>query len=189
VVAEQCREQGRLDQVCFVPAARSPFKLDRQVAPFGHRVEMLRLAVAGYPSFRIDTLEDERSGPSYMADTLAELHQRHPETDLSFILGSDVLPTLPQWYEPGRIVELATLLVVARPHHPVTPTEELRTALRLPEAAPLRVQVVQVPLIDLSSTELRRRIAEARTVRYLVPRAVECYIHEKKLYQSEVDAP
>src|SRR5262249_22189993 len=157
------------DQVCFVPAARSPFKVDRQVAPFAQRGDMLHLAVAGYPRFRIDTLEGERSGPRYMADTLAGFQRRHPAAGISFIVGSGVLPTMPQWYEPQHIVELATLLVVARPHHPVMAAEELRTALRLTEAVPLRLQTVQVPLIDLSSTELRQRIAVGRTVRYLLP--------------------
>jgi nicotinate-nucleotide adenylyltransferase len=184
VVAEQCREQGRLDEVWFVPAFQSPFKLDRHVAPFAQRVEMLALAIAGQPAFRIEQVEKGRPGPSYTSDTLHELHQRHPDRDLFFVVGSDVLPSFPQWHEPVRIVELATLLIVARPQWPLMKADELHGALHLPASVPLRHQVVQVPMIDLSSTELRHRIAEGRSIRYLVPRAVECYIQDKKLYQE-----
>jgi nicotinate-nucleotide adenylyltransferase len=188
VVAEQSREQARLDEVWLVPAARPPLKLERPVTPFAQRVEMLALAIAGQPAFRIDLLEKDRPGPSYTADTLEELHQRQPAADFFFVVGSDVLPTLPQWYEPVRIVQRATLLIVARPHWPVMPAEQLRANLRLPAEVPLRQQTIEVPLIDLSSTDLRRRIAEGRSIRYLVPRAVECYIHEKRLYRSEAPA-
>ena len=86
------------------------------------------------------------------------------------MIGSDVVPTLPQWHEPLRIIAQATLLIVARPHWPVMPVEELRRNLGVSPSSPLRQQVVEVPLIDLSSTDLRRRIAEGRSVRYLVPR-------------------
>src|SRR6516165_2527176 len=81
ILAEQCREQARLDQVWFIPAARPPHKPDRALTPLAQRVEMLALAVAGQPTFRIDDLEKNRPGPSYTADTLAELHQRRPEDD------------------------------------------------------------------------------------------------------------
>ena len=93
------------------------------MTPFGQRVEMLALAVAGHPSFHVSETEKDRPGPSYTADTLAEIAAHYPEVELSFILGSDSLPDLPLWREPMRIVELAELLVVARPGWPV---EEIR---------------------------------------------------------------
>src|SRR5262245_8916653 len=85
VVAEQSRQQARLDGVWLVPAARPPLKLERAVTPFAQRVEMLALAVAGQPAFRIDLLEKDRPGPSYTADTLEELHHRQPDADLFFV--------------------------------------------------------------------------------------------------------
>jgi nicotinate-nucleotide adenylyltransferase len=185
VVAEQCREQARLDEVWFVPAARPPFKSDRAVTPFAQRVEMLALAIAGHPAFRIDQLENERPGLSYMADTLDELGRRHPDAELFFLVGSDVVPTLPQWYQPQRIIARVALLIVARPHFPILPLDQLRADLALPEVVPLRHQIIQVPLIDLSSTDLRRRIGQGRSIRFLVPRAVEAYIQDKRLYQVE----
>jgi nicotinate-nucleotide adenylyltransferase len=185
ILAEQCREQGRLDEVWFVPSARPPHKLEWPLTPFAQRVEMLSLAIAGNAAFRIDASEKDRPGPSYTADTLAGFLQRLPGAEFFLVVGSDTLADLPHWREPLRVVERAALLVVERPNCPVPPADELRAALRLPETVPLRQQVVQAPLIDISSRDLRRRAAAGRSLRYFVPRAVECYIAEKRLYQGE----
>jgi nicotinate-nucleotide adenylyltransferase len=189
ISAEQSREQAGLDQVWFVPAARPPHKQDRPITPFAQRVEMLALAIAGQPAFRIEELEKDRPGPSYTADTLDELHNRSPDVELFLLVGSDCLPDLPYWREPAHIVERAGLLIVARPGWPVWSGAQLRSALRLPETAVLRQQVVHVPAVDLSSRDLRRRCAEGRSLRFLLPRAVERYIEEKKLYREREAAP
>jgi nicotinate-nucleotide adenylyltransferase len=185
IVAEQCREQARLDEVWFVPAARPPHKPEGALTPFDRRVEMLELAVAGRPDFRVDEIERELPGPSYTAETLADLAARRPNTDLHFILGADSLTDLPQWREPARILELATILAVGRPGWTVPPADELCSALKLVANAPLRVQVIQSPLIEISSRDLRRRVALGRSLRYLVPRAIEVYIQNHRLYQGE----
>jgi nicotinate-nucleotide adenylyltransferase len=183
IVAEHCREHARLDRVLFIPAWKPPHKLDRELTPFHHRVEMLHLAVAGNPAFQIDELERERPGPSYTVDTLEALHVRHPQDELFLILGADCLPDLPHWREPARIVAQASLLVASRPGWSLWSAEQIREALRLPSEVPLRVEIVQVPWIDDASRDLRRRVAERRSLRYLVPRAVECYIQTHHLYQ------
>jgi nicotinate-nucleotide adenylyltransferase len=183
ILAEQCRDQGPLDQVLFIPAARPPHKQEAPLTPFAQRVEMLALALAGQPAFRIDELERDRPGPSYTADTLAELHRRHPGAELFLLVGGDTLHDLPTWYEPARVAERATLLVMERPGWDMPTEDALRAALRLPEAAALRRQVVEAPLIDIRSRDLRRRAAEGRSIRYLVPRAVEAYIADKGLYR------
>jgi nicotinate-nucleotide adenylyltransferase len=185
IVAEQCREQGRLDQVRFVPAASPPHKQGQPVTPFARRVEMLALAIAGQPAFRIDELEKDRPGPSYTVHTLEEIHRREPGAELFLPVGSDTLLDLPSWYQPARIVELAALLVTARPGWPVPPLADVEAALRLPPGARLRVEVVEAPQIDIASRDLRRRAAEGRSLRYLVPRAVEAYIHDKHLYRAQ----
>jgi nicotinate-nucleotide adenylyltransferase len=185
ILAEQCREQGQLDQVWFVPAFRPPHKPDVRVTPFLHRVEMLGLAVAGHPAFRVDQLEKDRDGPSYTVDTLDELHRRHPADDFLLLIGSDTLADLAKWRSPERIVARAGLLVVTRPGSTVLSREDLRTMMKLPEGVEVRLQRVQTPLIDISSHDLRRRAAEGRSLRYFVPRAVECYVHEKRLYQAD----
>ena len=183
ILAEQCRELGRLDQVWFVPGARPPHKQERLRTPFAQRVEMLALASAGHPAFRVEELENERPGLNYTVDTLEELHRRHPGNDWFLVIGSDTLADLPNWREPVRVLELAGLLIWVRPGSPVLTPEQLRASLRLPESVPLRYEIVHGPLIDISSSDLRRRVAEGRSLRYLVPRAVECYIRDKGLYR------
>ncbi|HEY7154056.1 MAG TPA: nicotinate-nucleotide adenylyltransferase [Gemmataceae bacterium] len=183
LLAEQCREQGRLDEVWFVPAARPPHKDAPALTRFEQRVEMLALAVAGNPAFRIDELEKERSGPSYTADTLTELRRRHPGHEFFLLIGSDTLADLPHWYEPIRVLEQAGLLVMMRPGSAALTAEQLRRQLNMPENAPLRLQTVEAPQIDISSRDLRRRAATGRSLRYFLPRAVECYIHDKRLYR------
>jgi nicotinate-nucleotide adenylyltransferase len=188
IVAEQSREQANLDQVWFVPAARPPHKQDQPLAPFAQRVEMLGLALAGQPAFRIDELEKDRPGLSYTADTLEELRRRHPDHEWALIIGSDCLPDLPHWHEPVRIVQAAELLIVARPGWTIWMPEQLRSALKLAADRPLRQKVVQTPIFSLSSSDLRQRVAHGRSIRYLVPRPVECYVETHHLYRDAVDA-
>ena len=99
-------------------------------------------------------------------------------------MGSDTLSDFPRWYEPVRIVRTAGLVVMERPGHPVPPAAEFQAALCLPPDVTLRMQVVEVPLIDLSSRDIRRRVTHGHTIRYMLPRAVEVYIAEKGLYQK-----
>lgn len=183
ILAEQSREQARLDAVWFVPAARHPFKADSTATTFERRAEMLQLAIAGHSDFRVDEIEKDRPGLNYTADTLDDLQRRHPDAALHLLLGSDTLPEFPKWHEPVRIVRTAALVVMERPGHPVPAAAEIQAALALPPEVSLRMQVVEVPLIDLSSRDIRRRVAQGHTIRYMLPRAVEVYIAEKGLYR------
>ena len=182
ILAEQCREQGQLDQVLYVPAARPPHKRDQPLTPFAQRAEMLALAIAGQPAFRVDELERERPGPSFTVETLEAIHVRQPADELFLVIGSDTLDDLPQWREPVRVLELAGLLVAARPNWEMPTAETLRAALQLPREATLRLQVVQMPLIEISSRDLRRRASEGRSISFMLPRAVEVFIREKHIY-------
>jgi nicotinate-nucleotide adenylyltransferase len=184
ILAEQCREQGRLDKVLFIPAPRPPHKQDRLLALFDHRLEMLILATSGQPAFQVDDMEKDRPGPSFTVDTLARLHERHGEAELFLIVGSDSLRDLPQWYEPVRILEQAGLLIALRPGSPILGRDEVIKALALADSFPLRYQVCDMPAIDIASRDLRKRLAAGRSVRYMVPRAVEAYIQDKCLYQN-----
>jgi nicotinate-nucleotide adenylyltransferase len=184
ILAEQAREQARLDEVWFVPALRPPQKDSKTITRFDQRVEMLALALAGQPAFRIEELEKERDGPSYTVDTLIELRHRHPEHQFFLLLGGDALVDLHTWRNPQRIVEEAGLLVIARPGSRMVSASELRQRLGLAHETPLPLELVESPAIDLSSQDLRQRVAQGRTIRYFVPRAVEVYIHDKHLYQA-----
>jgi nicotinate-nucleotide adenylyltransferase len=183
ILAEQGREQGRLDEVWFVPAAHPPHKDEPTLTRFEQRVEMLALSIAGNPAFLIDELEKERPGPSYTADTLSELRSRHPTHEFWLLIGSDTLLDLPHWHQPQRVLEQASLLVIDRPGSAVLTAEQVREQLHLPGQTPLRLDVIETPQIDISSRDLRRRAAAGRSLRYFLPRAVECYIHEKRLYR------
>ena len=184
ILAEQCRDQAKLELVLFVPAWLPPHKQQRPLTPFAQRVEMLMLATAGHAPFRIEEMEKERSGPSYTVDTLTQLQQQRPGDELCFIIGSDSLHDLPGWYEPRRVLEMATLLVVARAGFSVFSAQELKKSLHLGDDFQLHYQIVEAPLITISSRALRAKIAEGRSVRYMVPRAVEAYIQEKGLYRG-----
>lgn len=182
ILAEQCREQGRLEQVLFVPAARPPHKPERVLTRFDQRVEMLNLALSGHAAFRIDELERDRAGPSYTYQTLEELHARQPNGELCLILGADSLSELHLWYRPQRIVELATLLVVPRAGAATVDAAVLRERLDLPAETKLTLEMVNAPNIDIASRDIRARLASGRSVRYLIPRAVEAYIAAQHLY-------
>jgi nicotinate-nucleotide adenylyltransferase len=184
ILAEQCREQGRLDGVWFVPAPRPPHKADLPLTRFNQRVEMLALAIAGNPAFRIDEIEKERTGPSYTVDTLAAFQKQYPTDEFFLLIGSDTLKDLPHWHDSVGVLRRAGLIVMVRPNHPVLSAEELRGSLQLPADVPLRLEVAETPLIDISSRDLRRRVVLGRSLRYLMPRAVQVYIHEKQIYRG-----
>jgi nicotinate-nucleotide adenylyltransferase len=182
VVAEQCREQARLDRVLFIPAARPPHKPERVLTPFERRVEMLALALAGQPAFQIAELEKDRPGPSYTVDTLEALREQHPNAEFCLLMGADMLADLPHWRAPVRVLELATLLVVRRLGWPVLSVEQV--CKELGSTAAVRVENVEVPLLEIASRDIRRRVAEARSIRYLVPRSVEVYVAQHQLYRT-----
>src|SRR5207248_8051283 len=121
-------------------------------------------------------------GLSYTADTLEALHRRSPESDWWLILGSDCLPDIPGWHEPARIVTAAGLLIVERQGSPVWPAAEFHARLGIALAQAIRYQLIPMPMIDIASRDIRDRVTQGRTIRYLVPRAVECYIESHRLY-------
>jgi nicotinate-nucleotide adenylyltransferase len=184
LVAEQAREQATLDQVWFVLSARPPHKSDREITPFERRAEMLALALAGHEDkFRIETIERDRPGLSFTADTLDAFAELHPNNDWFLILGADSVNEFPTWHEPQRILARATILAAARPGHPISSAGEWAAAVGM-NANDVRIGMVEVPLIDISSRDLRRRAAEGRSLLFQLPRAVEVYIREKKLYRA-----
>lgn len=190
LLAESCREQARLDEVWFLPAAVPPHKQQEAKTPAAARIEMLELAIGGHPAFKVCRFEVERGGVNYTADTLAHLAAENPGAELFFLMGADSLRDLPTWHEPARVCELAIPVVVARsfagqPDETVevdySPLAQLVDERRL-EA--IRQHQVQMPRIDLSSREIRRRVAAGKTIRYQTPRAVEKYLEAARLYRD-----
>lgn len=183
IVAEQAREQASLDQVWFLLSARPPHKLDRTISPYERRAEMLSLALAGQEDkFRVETIEKDRPGLSYTADTLEALAESHPQAEWFLILGADSVKDLPGWYEPKRIVARATIITAGRPGFESWTSNDLAKALGM-EVNKVRLIAIDVPQIDLASRDLRQRASEGRSLLFQLPRAVEVYIREKKLYR------
>ncbi|QJW97080.1 nicotinate-nucleotide adenylyltransferase [Frigoriglobus tundricola] len=183
ILAEQCRAQAHLDEVWFVPSHIPPHKADKGVTRFEQRCDMLELATAGHPAFRIDRIEKDLDPPSYTARTLEHLHTRHPGNEFALLMGSDCLPDLPGWYEPRLVLERASLIVVPRPGVMLWTAERLAAALGVDPSA-VRMRFVACPMIEIASRELRRAVTDGMSVRYMVPRAVEEYVRERKLYTA-----
>jgi len=183
ILAETCREVCQLDEVWLVPAATPPHKILQSRADSRHRLAMLRLAVAGRSGLVVSDLEVARGGVSYTVDTLEDFHVRRPQAELFLLLGSDSLRDFPTWREPNRIVGLATLVVVGRSGHS---TDELRrwsAELSGRIGAVAMCVGVEMPTIELSSSNLRQRIGSGRSIRFRTPQAVEEYIEREQLYR------
>lgn len=179
LLAEQCREQCQLDEVWFVPTKIPPHKAAGSLSPDADRVEMLKLATAGRPEFVVSEIELKRENVSWTVDTLRQLGEDHPDDELFFLIGADSLRDFPTWKEPGEIVKLATVVAVNRGEASLG---ELTAGLK-PEIA-ANVRLVTMPGISISATDLRQRVSAGKSIRYLVPRAVEEIILARKLYES-----
>lgn len=173
VLAQQALEQLGLDKVLFIPAGDPWRKSDRDPTLAVHRLAMTRLAVEDNESFEVDDMEVRRQGPTYTIETLTHLRNRYDADDeLFLLLGEDALADLPNWHEPEGIAEAATIVVAARPD------------VASPQVPATRGRIVHIemPLLEVSSTELRERARQGRSVRYLVPDAVIDYIEAHGLY-------
>jgi nicotinate-nucleotide adenylyltransferase len=183
VVAEEARIKVGFNQVLFVPAGQPWVKLDHNITAAAHRVEMVRRAISGNPHFKLCTLEVERPGPSYTVDTLTTLREQlGSEASLFFILGRDTLAGLHLWKEPKKLVQLCRLVVA--PRLGSKDLKHLET-----EIPGLLDEVIQLdmPVIGVSSSGIRQRIAQGLPIRYLVPDEVEKYITEQKIYPTSDD--
>jgi nicotinate-nucleotide adenylyltransferase len=172
--AREVADHLSLDQVLLVPAAQPWQKTDRDITSARHRMRMVQLAVEGEARLGASDIDIQRAGPTYTVDTLAELARQHPTAEVFFILGADALAGLPTWRDPEQVVRAARIVAVTRPGHTV----------QVPEMATDAVIVVEIPDIDISSTECRRRVAQGLSLDSLVPDAVAEYIQTHGLYRS-----
>lgn len=177
-IAEESRQAFALDQVIFVPNRQPALDKGRTVSPADDRCAMTELAIASNPHFALSRLELDRPGPSYTIDTLRHFHRLCPDPDsLYFIAGADAIRDLRRWHEPDALLAACRFVAAIRPGFDLEP-------LRADTALWARIDVLPVPLLDISSTALRRRVREGRSVKYLLPDAVEDYIRTKRLYQG-----
>lgn len=178
--AEMARDACALDEVLFVTAGNPNFKQDRQLAPAWERHAMVELAVQGNAAFVASDAEIGGAGITYTADTLARLACERPDAKLFFIMGADSLMTLSCWKNASRIAELAHIICVSRPGF--VADGALLSSL---DVAGFSITMVEAPLLDISSSEVRARVARGETVRYLVPDQVHGYLQATGLYRKE----
>jgi nicotinate-nucleotide adenylyltransferase len=167
-----------LDRVVFIPTAVQPLKAGQPSADAQHRLAMVRLLVDGDPRFEVDSLEIERGGLSYTVDTLTALTGRWPGAELFWLAGADVSQTFSKWREPDRIAQLAKLVVMQR-----TGTGPMEVGAGLPEGT----RVLETRRIDISSTEIRERVRQGRSIRGFVPDAVAAFIAQQRLYIGDTN--
>jgi len=173
LLARFALEEIPLDEVLFIPAADPPLK-PGAFAPADERLDMVELAVEGLADFSASRIELDRPGPSYTVDTLKTLHEQNPDTRLFFIIGADNAAQMNSWYDPDGILDLCS--VVAGSRSTSTSGGDPRLVDRL--------LFIETPLFDVSSTQIRKRLADGLSIRAMVPEAVESHISAKGLYTA-----
>lgn len=184
-IADRLRESLALDRVIWIPAGRPPHKRGQIVSDDHDRLAMLRLALADSPADTISTVEIDRAGPSYTADTLEQLQRELAPVSLVFLIGEDSLRDFPTWRDPDRILRAAELAVAGRPGIDVDVAGLIRELPALQD----RLTIVPMEELPISSSEIRRRVAAGAPIGHLVPAAVADYIACKGLYRQESPAP
>lgn len=174
-VAQHAFEQAQLDRVIFIPAAQSPLKAHVPRANDAARLQMLRLALAADAHFEVDPYEIQKGGISYTLDTVRHFRDRMGTgVELFWIVGGDQFEQLEHWHQIDQLAALVTFLVLARPG----------SELRSQPIEGLRYQLIEAPLMPLSSTEIRQRCAQGRSLKGFVSDAVEAFISERELYTN-----
>jgi nicotinate-nucleotide adenylyltransferase len=169
-----------LDRVELVPAGVPPHKEIAEDPGIDVRLELCELAVAGDPRLSVSRVDADRPGPAYTVDTLRSMRSARPDDELTFIVGGDMAWSLPSWREPAEILSLAWLAIAERDG---VRREQIIERLADVRGAPERLRFFDMPRLDISSSALRGRAAEGRSLRWLVPDPVAAYIEERGLYR------
>jgi len=179
-IAEEVRIKLDLDRVIFIPAGQPRLRADEYLTPAIDRLRMVELATGDNPRFQVCDIEIQRSGPTYTVDTLVELGQRFgPDTSLYFIVGADILGQFHRWKDPEKVLEACHLVVVSRAGHQ---DDDWPEWFQGADSAKDKVTQLEIPMVDISGTEIRRRASLGESVRHLVPDLVAEYIQDRKLY-------
>lgn len=182
LIAENARAQLMLDEVHFLPAGAPPHKRDEHIESGKHRLNMVELAIADNPGFLADDRELREARMSYSCMTLQKLHEESPEDTLFFIMGGDSLRDFKTWYRPDAICKYAVLAAAVR--EDCDREHLLGYARELKELFDADVRLIAMPSLSVSSSGLRERVREKKTIRYQVPEAVRLYIEKHQLYME-----
>ncbi len=185
IIARSVVEQLGLDQVIFVPCRRPPHKSAVTLADAEHRAAMVRLAISDEPRFGFSDFELRSDGPNYTIDTVAHFRaELGLEVSLHVIIGVDSLNELPGWYRAAALVDACRIVTALRPGWDEIRWEQLRTRLSEEHIAVLQAGVLTTPRVEISSTDIRRRMREGKSVRYLLPEAVRLHAEQHGLYRG-----
>lgn len=180
LLAEAAYEQFYLDEIIFLPSKRPAYKPLSELMDEEHRYHMIELAIADNPHFTVSDMEFHREGNTYTADTLLELSKKFPNTELYFILGGDSLFELEKWYKPEIVMEKAHILAAQRDDK--DNDRMLYKMIELNEKYKAKIELLQVPLMEVSSRMIRERVKKGQSIRYFLPEAVRNYIIEHGFY-------
>jgi len=197
--AEEVRERLDLASILFIPSFLPPHKDDEAIPPAAQRLAMVKIAIAGNPQFSLSDIEVQRGGKSYTVDTVTDLHRAYPGAEFFFITGLDSFLDIQTWKDWERLLGLCSFVVLSRQGHAFTDLVNLpfmktskqklevldsgeQARIKAETPAGMSIWLEQVPLYDISSTDIRKRIRQGRSIKYLLPDAVETYIINNTLY-------
>ncbi|EOT42879.1 nicotinate-nucleotide adenylyltransferase [Enterococcus columbae] len=172
MIADQVGTALNLEKVYLMPEFLPPHVDEKTTIPAHYRLKMLELAIEDNPLLAIETIELKRQGKSYTYDTMKELTESYPDTDFYFIIGGDMVEYLPKWYRIDELLQLVQFVGVKRPDYPVT--------------SDYPIIWLDTPMMDLSSTMIRKKVAQNCSIRYLVPEKVREYIQKEGLYLEDI---
>ena len=175
VLAEQAREQFELDQIIFIPSASPPHKTEQELSLAIHRFEMTKLSLEGNRYFSVSDIELKRKGLSYTVETLRELKGLYKDSEIYFLTGSDVLDEITIWKDPEEIYKLAKIVIAVRPGFNKFDPEDHFAQKSI---------IAKITGVDISSTQIREKVRNGESIKYLVPSKVEEYIKKKNLYTT-----
>lgn len=182
ILAQDAMETFEIDHVLFVVCARSPHKQTGLLASDEHRAAMVELALSGNPNFEFCDLELRRGGTSYTVDTIRELKKARPNDQFNFIIGSDTLQDLHTWKEIGELLGVCRFLTAVRPGFDPKQFSRQQPGMTLEQTDELLANIFNVHQVEISSSEIRYRVAEGMSLKYLTLNSVETYIAEHRLY-------
>lgn len=180
MLAEYSRVTFKLEEIVFIPSGNPPHKGEEVVSPINHRYNMTLLAINSNPYFSISTIEVERKGPNYTIDTIEQLKEINKDVDYYFILGEDSIREIHTWKDYDKLLRICKFIVAPRPYADRKTLVDRVNSLNAKYEN--SIYILDMPLIEISSTDIRNRLSNGLSIKYLVPEMVEMYIHKHKLY-------
>lgn len=187
LTADQFCSELSLDLVKLIPAKISPFKQGYTPTADKHRLEMLKLAIGAHPKLQVDEIELQRGGVSFTIDTVLDLQRNEPDATWYLLIGADSLKDFKKWKSPNELLKVVQLVVARRGGFAEPDWSELAGLAPAERLLDIEKRRLDLPVMEISSTAVRQRIEQNRSIRYLVPAAVEVYIQEHRLYQRSTD--